>query len=127
VAYLSAVEFNGIPVDDVGLINLAGLTRLKRLELSSIKMTDLAFVQTLTGLEELILKDTPVSDAGLDYLQGLDHLRSLILVDTNGTDVRLTRPKSLPSVQQLYIAGPSVTDAGVEDLRRTLPTVKIAR
>ncbi|OYV81227.1 MAG: hypothetical protein B7Z73_18320 [Planctomycetia bacterium 21-64-5] len=62
---------------------------------------DLACLEELPGLRELVLTSSAVSDAGLEQLRELRQLESL--------DVRFT----------------AVSEAGVEKLRRALPRTKI--
>ena len=62
---------------------------------------DLACLEKLPGLRELVLTSSAISDAGLEQLRELRQLESL--------DVRFT----------------AVSDAGVEKLRRALPRTKI--
>ena len=64
---------------------------------------DLAHLKGLTGLRELWLSGTQITDAGLAHLKGLTGLRELGLSYTK------------------------VTDAGVNSLRKALPGVNIHR
>ena len=89
----------GIHVTNAGLEQLKGLTRLRRLHLSSTQIGDagLAYLKGLSQLQELSLGGTQVGDAGLAYLKGLTRLHVLNL------------------------GGTEVTDAGVETFRRPCP------
>jgi len=62
---------------------------------------DLSHLKGLTGLQELGLGSTKMTDAGLVHLKGLTGLQWLCLFDTQ------------------------VTDAGCEKLRKTLPGLEI--
>ena len=67
-----------------------------------------------------------MTDAGLKELAGLKNLQSLDLWYTGITDAGLKELAELKSLQVLNL--PSlVTDAGVAELQRALPTLKIVR
>jgi hypothetical protein len=76
---------------DAELKALAGLTRLRSLDLFDCKLTD-AGLKGLTGLKNLLalnLSHTPVTDVGLKHLTGLKELRSLNINSTKVTDAGL--------------------------------------
>jgi hypothetical protein len=60
-------------------------------------------LKALKCLEDLSLRNTHVTDAGLAHLKGLTTLQKLGLTDTK------------------------VTDAGIDDLQRALPSLQVAR
>ena len=70
----------GTNVTDAGLVNLKGLTFLRRLSLGNTKVTDagLAHLKGLTNLQQLTLP-TQITDAGLVNLKGLTKLTWLNL------------------------------------------------
>jgi len=88
-------------VTDAGLVHLAGLTGLEELVLKATHITDigLAHLRGLTALRKLDLSFTEVSDAGIVHLAGLTHLRELGLACYLVTDDRL--PYLLPHLQRL--------------------------
>ena len=87
---------------DKGLSYLAGLTKLRRLNLQSADVTDagIEVLANMPELEELSLYRTKVSNAGLAKLSGLKNLRSV--------DLRYSR----------------VTGSGVRDLASRLPNAE---
>jgi len=91
-------------VTDGGLAHLNGLTRLSHLNLSNTQIGDagLAHLTGLTALTELDLTNTQITDAGLRYLTQLTNLETLTLKRTLET----------------------VTSAGVDDLRQSMPWLK---
>lgn len=90
-------------VTDAGVAHLAGLRKLRHLNLSSTQLTDkgLAHLSGLLELEELVLEDTPITDTGLVHLKGLGRLRNLILYRT------------------------AVTEEGVKSLQQSIPGIKV--
>jgi internalin A len=48
-------------------------------------------------------------------------------VDTNVTDAGVVQLKSLTGLQELYIGDTKVTEAGVTEIQRALPNLKIVR
>jgi internalin A len=96
-------------VDDASLVHLKGLSDLKLLELGG----GLADLSGLTGLTELNLWETQVSDAGLAHLKGLANLTNLGLSGTQITDSGLTHLKGLPKLSELNLGNTKASDAGV--------------
>lgn len=74
-------------VNDGTLAHLAGLTRLRELDLNGTKVTDagLPRLKTLTSLERLKLRGTGVTDAG--FRTSLAPMATLRQVDLRGTRV----------------------------------------
>jgi len=78
--------------------------------------SDLATLEGLSGLHELRLDCTGVTDAGLVHLKSLKSLRVLDLSLTDVTDAGLEQLTSLTGLQDLDLTGMQVTDAGIENL-----------
>ncbi len=100
---LTELWLGGSKITDGGLIHLRGKSRLTKLGLYHARVTDagLVHLEGLTGLETLDLTGTQVTDGGLECLRGLTGLRRLFLLDA-----------------------PPVTRAGVQQLQKTLPSLK---
>lgn len=62
------------------------------------------------------LRDTKVTDAGLEHLSGLSHLQTLALVNTDVTDAGLGHLTELSNLRDLSLANTKVTDAGLDHL-----------
>jgi Leucine-rich repeat (LRR) protein len=94
--------------------NLAPLTGLKKLHLGENDgATDEALVHVgkLTGLNELVLWDAPMTDAGVKHLANLKDLTRLDLAfATKLTDAALEEIVKLPNLEFLNVAGTKVTD-----------------
>jgi mono/diheme cytochrome c family protein/YHS domain-containing protein len=86
-ANLRWLDLAGTRITDAGLIQIARMPHLVRLNLSRTAVTDagLAQLSELAELEALSLYSTAVSDAGLTSLQSLPGLRQLYLWHTQVT------------------------------------------
>lgn len=97
---LRLIDFGQTPLTDDGLRQLNSLPKLIHLEISSPQVTD-AGLGALAGLKALEFLDlrgcTQVTDAGLTHLAGLTELTTVVVKDTKVTDagVELLR-KALP-------------------------------
>jgi hypothetical protein len=80
-------------------------------------------LQGLTGLRELWLHKTCVTDAGLANLTSLG-VETLGLGDTGVTDGAVVHLVKLQNLQTLNICGTSITSKGVARLRESLPKLK---
>lgn len=107
-------------VTDEGLAHLSGLTSLKKLNLSNTGVTDdgMPHLGQLTNLEQLVLTGTGISDAGLEHLANLRRLRYLDLSSTRVTDAGLPGLEVLPNLHTLDIHSTAVTDAGLEHVKQ---------
>ena len=101
------------PMGDAGLIHLAKLRNLRRLDLEGVDLTgsSMKYIKPLKGLEELNLQRNPkITDAGLPELKGLMNLRELRLGDSSKiTDAGVVQLRSLRNLRfvELYRIGPT--------------------
>ena len=116
IARLSKLEslmFGGA-FTDVGLAQLRGCTHLKQLQLAA-------------------MDGGRLTDRGLESLSGLTNLvhLSLVQMDEDGpsrwnvTDAGLLRLRGLKELQQLELGSSAVTEAGIAELKRALPNLKV--
>lgn len=100
---LYGLQFRGVPMRDEDMAHLEGLTGLRDLMLDHVSISDaaLAHLQPLTNLERLFISSVPITDAGLAHLHSLKCLRNLMLTHTR------------------------VTQRGIKALRRALPAYVI--
>lgn len=120
----------GNRITDAGLVHLKPLKQLIWLGLDGTRITDagLPALQELSSLEALGLGTTRVTDAGLAHLARLPSLRGVGLSDLSITDQGLQHLKSIKQLKEIQIWGlkeTQVTQAGLEDLRRSLPALQI--
>jgi hypothetical protein len=135
-------------VTDAGLAYLKDL-KLRELSLAETGVTDagLKHLGAQKELQALDLKETHITDAGLEHLKGLGDLRQLCLYATRTTedglqhlsglenletlwvwsisDKGLTSLKGLRKLQMLRLGRCTITQAGIADLRRSLPDLKV--
>jgi len=100
-----------------------------KVDLRNSEITD-AGLERLTGLSpvlELYLNDTKVTDAGLAHLKGMKQLQRLYLNDTKISDAGLPHLAPLVNLQMLTVGGTKVTPAGIKDLQKALPKLKVLR
>jgi len=118
-------------ITDATLANIAGLTRLRRLDLSWTGVTDrgLIHLRGLRNLEWLNLGAMYVTDAGLVHVAGLTSLKHLELGDARITDNGLAHLKDLTNLEYLAIgrAASYVTVKGLRALGqlRSLRVLKL--
>jgi internalin A len=113
---------------DAAMAPIGRLTRLRVLNLRNTPLSDedLATFKRLSSLYYLDLQSTKVTDAGMVHIKGLPSLRVLSLRGTRVSDAGLVHLKGLTSLEVL-IVGTQVTDAGVNGLKRALPSLRITR
>jgi Leucine-rich repeat (LRR) protein len=101
------------------MAQMASLTQLQWLDLSSTNMTDewCVFLKGFKNLRVLFLDDTAVSDAGLARLETLSELETLHLSGTRITDLGVSHLSGLPKLRTLILADTQVTGTGLTDLR----------
>jgi Leucine-rich repeat (LRR) protein len=117
---LEALDLTGLRgLAGKGLAPVAGLTRLKYLDLSVTDVTDdgLAALEKLDDLEELFLRKTLITSAGLAHIKGLKQLRTLDLDETPTRDDGLKNLKGLTKMRRLLLNFTQITDAGLANLR----------
>ena len=110
-------------ITNTGIGHLAGLAKLKCLDLYSTAVTDagLIHVRGMMDLEELHLGDTRVTDEGLLHLQGLPRLKRLNLHGTDVTDAAVPVLEAMKQLKRLVLWGTTVTLEGLELLKISLP------
>jgi beta-lactamase regulating signal transducer with metallopeptidase domain len=88
------------------------------IDLRETKVTDagLEHLKGFSQLQYLFLGHTDVTDAGLEHLKGLSQLQMLDLSGTKVTDAGLEHLKGLTQLQTLFL-GNHITDAGLENLK----------
>jgi Leucine Rich repeat len=115
---LTSLELRNCGLNGKGLVHLAGLKRLKLLDLSETFVKDqrLEHLSGLTNLEDLNLWHTQVTDAGLVHLESLVKLKRLNLdackISAQGTP----HLRPLTELEFLHIGSTQVDDAGLESL-----------
>ena len=120
---LQYLDLYGTQITDEGLVQLAGLRRLKHLNLSYTAIGDagLAVLTNMPELEFLGLRGTLVTDEGLAPLRSLKALKKLHLRETAITDKALGVLVQLVSLKKIDVNVTTVTPEGAARLGRHLP------
>ena len=123
---LESLHLMQSPVGDRGLAHLSGLVNLRFLDLEATRVAGdgLKHLKKLVNLRELHLGSTDVPDAALEHLAGLAELQILDLDQTNVTDAGLRYLKGLINLKELKVPD-AVTEAGLDELKRAIPGLKI--
>lgn len=85
----------------------------------------LSRICNLTGLQELYLSNTTVTDTGLNNLNCLTSLKRLYIYHTEITDKGLPNLYPLTWLRWLTFSGTKVTEKGLGKLRSVLPNCKV--
>jgi internalin A len=125
---LEELYLRGTAITDAGLAHLKGLSRLKKLDLSmtQVRGAGLAHLGVLKQLDTLSLVATGVDDDAMVHVANLAGLRSLNLTnDTRVSSAGLGHLKRLEGLQDLRVRNVKFTSGILEDLRSTLPKLKM--
>ena len=97
---------------------------LQSLFLYEVNDSDLESIVHLTGLEELYLSGSRLTDAALSGISSLTNLKRIYLYQTVITDHGLVHLARLPSLKGLTSSGNSITDEGLAVFQKSIPGVK---
>jgi Leucine-rich repeat (LRR) protein len=114
----------GVQITDLGIVKLAKLKKLRRLDLSGAKLTSkgLDGLRAFPLLERLSLWNCGgLDDASADTLASLPNLATLDLSDTPLSDAALAKLKVLPRLKQLYLTNTKVTAEAAEAFKKEKP------
>ena len=100
---------------------LSGLSAMYSLSLSENQITDITPLSGLTSLVHLNLNNNQIDD--ISPLSGLTSLTHLNLDNNQIDDISPLR--NLRNLQQLNVIGNPLTDAQIDELRTTLPSLSI--
>lgn len=115
IEHLARLDASGSKsVTDAGVRALAGLARLRHLDLGGTAITDRALevLRTLPALECLSLWGTHVTDEGMAALRGCDQLRSVNLSGTRAGDAAVRALAGKPHLHT-FSSGDALTDEGM--------------
>lgn len=117
---LKKVRFNGVGPD--GMSGITGLNNLEGLDLTYSDANDshLKDIGKLTGLKELSLYATRITDDGLKSLAGMPALKVLSLTENRQlTDAALTAVAAIPNLESLRASNClKITGSGLKDLAK---------
>lgn len=124
---LTHLRLTGISDDDAHY--LSRLCRLKFLGLFKCDLTDEGLKRLTEGcldLETLTIAGAKVTDDGLAESARFRHLQDLYLHDMPITDNGVLKLNACGTLKLLSIKNTKVTSAGVTELRKSLPTLKVS-
>jgi hypothetical protein len=85
-------------------------------------------LRSLPNVRRVVLSYTSITDAGLETLGAMTQLEELDISNNNRiTDTGLANLRGLVNLQRLDVRSTKVTDAGITELRRTLPRLIVER
>lgn len=126
---VESVDLSGTEISNDGLVHVEGMRKLKGLFLWKTLIDDrgLAHLRNLTDLRLLILDGTTVTDAGMENLQGLTNLEDWLgLTDTQMSDEGLKYFKGFKKLKEINLLRTKVTEHGAEELKSSLPNLRIS-
>lgn len=113
--------------DEKAAVLLALKDNIVQVDLGRTVVTDATLKNTLSQLPRLVsldLRQTKVTDAGLESLSGLTKLQSLNLYGTEVTDAGLKHLAKIKSLKNVYLWQSKATEAGVKQLVAAIPGLK---
>jgi len=121
---LEYLDLRDTQIGDAGMAHLTGLTKLRKLYVSSNPLTGnisdagMAYLKNLKSLEDLGLPFRGITDAGIEHLTKLDSLKKINISGDGITDKSLKIIAKMKSVEDLKILdhNHNITDAGIKEL-----------
>ncbi|QDT77433.1 Leucine Rich repeats (2 copies) [Gimesia maris] len=115
--WLTDLFLNFTDIMDDGVRHLANCGHLRKLELFKTKITDTSLVWLAdSGIEDLGLGFTAITDAGIPALTDFPALESLDLQKTSLTDKGLRFLSEATNLKQLQLENTKISKAGIEFL-----------
>lgn len=119
------LDLRGNSVGDVAFLESLKPDDLQALFLYDVGDEALSRICRLTGLQELYLSNTGVTDSGLTHMHCLTGLQRLYLYHTDITDAGLPNLYPLTWLRWITFSGTKVTEQGLGELRANLPECKV--
>ncbi|MDQ3814506.1 MAG: hypothetical protein M3347_11215, partial [Armatimonadota bacterium] len=117
-------------ISEAGRQDRSALAALRPNDLQSLHLSarvtdaDLAHIQHLTGLRQLIIGNSPdLGDAGLAHLQDLASLELLVIWGCRQVDTGLGHLKGLTALSELALGGMGLSNRAMDDLSQ-FPSLK---
>jgi hypothetical protein len=126
---LEHLSLNAMPLTDVSMADLAGLTNLNYLRVSGaggITVAGWATLENFKQLETLWVAETKLGDQGIQHFKPLTKLKDITLYGTPVTDAGAEVLLGLPNLVSVR-CGPHMTPAEVAKLKAALPNCRFWR
>jgi Leucine-rich repeat (LRR) protein len=111
--------------EGLGFLDVLQPEELQALFLNDVDDAALDHVLHLTGLQELCLNNTIISEAGLARLRGLCALQRLYLYQTPVGDNGLFGLLGLTNLKWLTCSGTGITEEGLHHFRQQMPGCRV--
>ncbi|MFA7059976.1 MAG: hypothetical protein WC156_04070 [Pedobacter sp.] len=118
------LDVKGAGEKDMHFLESLQADDLQTLFLNDIDDSILVHLAHLTGLQELYISNTSVSDEGLQLLESLQGLKRLNIYHTKISDTGLMNLTSLRGLKWLTCSGTGITEEGLNCFRQALPGCK---
>jgi hypothetical protein len=124
---LRLLVLNRTGITDSGLARFRGLTELRVLEVWGSSVTDDGWepLKHFPHLKTLWLSGPNITDSTLLQIKDLTNITDLVLLNAQVTDSGLKCLKTLHHLKHLDIDETKISAAGVGDLKRVLPELKV--
>ncbi len=124
---LRHVNLSGSGITDRSLDLLAKLPMLKHLDVSRTRVTDLGVEHLLQSktLSELNLRLCPITNRSIEILACIPTLTTLRLAGTGVDDACLAALQRMSQLSQLELKKTQVSEAGLAELSKNCPLLKI--
>lgn len=116
--HLERINLSLLPVTNRGLQKLVNHAKLKSLDLTGTRVTNLLPLTRLKKLANLELNHCAIEDRQLRFLGKMESLKHLDLSSTEVTDRGVRYLSTLPNLESLALADDFITDEGGEHLLR---------
>ncbi len=115
--HVTELDLGDTPITDEGLLNFAGIRKLTKLSLYRVAVSDAGLEAfrncDCTGLWELLLDTSQVTDIGLAHFHGCEQLLSLHLGGIENADAAVAIFQDCNLLQRIHFGGMPVTDEGL--------------
>jgi hypothetical protein len=122
---LQSLDLSGTEVTGPGLVNLTGMTRLRKLMLAGRGLAvEAGEALSMMGRHQAVYS---LDDAALRHLRGLVNLQTLDLSQRTISDAALVHLHGLRQLRDLGLRHTGTTDTGIKELQGALPECNIRR
>ena len=128
-ALIVSLSTVGKNAGDADLALVKALPKVEQLDLRNTAITNagLANLEGMASLTHLHLEGTAVTDEGLAHVKGLANLTYLNVYNTAITDKGVAELSGLKNLKRLILWQTKVTEAGVSSLKKSLPELYVNR
>jgi hypothetical protein len=124
---IQSIILVGNDLTDDAMSCIAGLTGLRQIEVTSTNVSDagIAGLKGLRALQELSLYGVKLTDDGLAMLESFPHLETLNIGQCGISNAGLVHIKKLATLRRLSISGTKVSPEGLTVLKYDMPQCRI--